>query len=208
MLAAQRRWRELAWTAGAGAALSAVALAVFGPGPFVSFFDFHLPRLGDGRAFAFGEAWPQMATLVTAGNQGVHGIVLKLEAMGIPGANAALARVAGQVYGVLLLGLALIAGLRTRRATRAELTLTWLGLLSLGSLASTGAWADYVPLTGVWLLAFLVPLAAAWRPALASTALRPSTNCVNITGSSSSPSMDLTRSVSSSRNWATTSGKI
>ena len=48
----------------------------------------------------------------------------------------------------------------------------------------------------------------AWRPAVASTSLRPSTNCVNPRASNSLPSADLTRSVNSCRNWATTSRTI
>ena len=46
-----------------------------------------------------------------------------------------------------------------------RVAIAWLGLLGLGSLASTGAWADYVPLTCVWLLTLLAPLTAG-RPAL------------------------------------------
>jgi len=158
-LAAQRRWRELAWTAGAGAALTALAWLVLGPAPFAAFLDYQVPRLADGSAFAFGEAWPEMAALVTAGNQGVAGIVHKLGALGVPWADAAAAHTAGRVFAAVLLALAAFAGRRTRGAARARTAATWLGLLGLGSLTSTGAWADYVPLTCVWLLTFLAPLA-------------------------------------------------
>jgi len=158
-LAVQRRWRELAWTAGAGIAITAVALLVLGTAPFEAFGGYHLPRLADGSAFAFGEAWPEVATLVTAGNQGASGIVHKLAAMGVPWVDASVASIVGKVFGLGLLALALLTGLRAAKASRAEHAIGWLGLLGLGSLASTGAWADYVPLTCVWLLAYLAPLA-------------------------------------------------
>ena len=164
-LAAQRRWRELGWTAAAGAAFTALALAVLGTAPFVAFFEYHLPRLSDGSAFAFGEAWPEVATLITAGNQGIAGILAKLAALGVPGADGA-AHLAGRVFALVLVAGGFLVGRRTRFAPRATRAIAWLGLLGLGSLASTGAWADYVPLTCVWLLALLAPRAAG-RPGLA-----------------------------------------
>jgi len=162
-LALQRRWRDLAWTAAAGAVLTLVTLGVTGTAPFVAFAEYHLPRVADGSAFAFGEAWPEMAELLVAGNQGIRGIFDKLTAMGLPAA-ATLSTRAGDSYGLALLMVGASIGLR-RNANRAECAIAWLGLLGLGSLASTGAWADYVPLTCVWLLALLAPLASG-RPAM------------------------------------------
>jgi|GEM_PF-397875 len=162
-LAVQRRWRELGWTAAAGAGISLLALWVLGPAPFTAFADFHLPRLLDGSAFAFDEAWPEVAMLVQAGNQGIHGIVGKLAAMGVPGAGDAMASFAGRAFFVVLVALGALVGLRGAGAPRSAQAVAWLGLLGLGSLSSTGAWADYVPLTGVWLLAFLFPMAHGYR---------------------------------------------
>jgi hypothetical protein len=157
-LAAQRRWRDLVWTAGAGAAITVIALLTVGTAPFVAFVQNHIPRLADGSAFAFGEAWPEVASLVVAGNQGIHGIVHKLAEMGVPGVDASLARTANKVFAILLLGVALLVGTRTATASRAQRAVSWLSLIGLGSLASAGAWADYVPLTCVWVLALLVPM--------------------------------------------------
>lgn len=171
MLAAQKRWRDLAWTAVAGAAMTLIALIVLGTSPFTAFVDYHLPRLADGDAFAFGDAWPELATLVTAGNQGIAGMVGKLEAIGVPGADGAVARTAGSVYSIVLFAMSILVGLRTRAARRSQRAVAWLGLLGLASLASTGAWADYVPLTCVWLLAWLAPLAAGRPVAMAALAL-------------------------------------
>ena len=110
-----------------------------------------------------------METETTAGNQGVYGIVQKLAAMGLPGFDGSTAAAAGRVFALSLLALSVLLGIRTSAATRAEHAIVWLGLLGLGSLASAGAWADYVPLTCVWLLSFLAPRLAA-RP-VAVTAL-------------------------------------
>jgi len=157
-LAVQRRWRDLIWTAAAGAIITVVAVGVLGPAPFAAFLTYHLPRLSDGQAFAFGEAWPEMATLVTAGNQGIHGIMHKLAAIGVPGIDAATENGASRVYALVLLALSVLVGVRTAGAARAIQAVAWLGLLGLASLASAGAWADYVPLTCLWLLALLAPM--------------------------------------------------
>ena len=162
-LAIQRRWKALGWTAGTGAALTLVALGVLGTAPFAAFGE-HLGRLADGSAFAFGEAWPEVADLVVAGNQGVHGIVHKLSALGwLP--DASLAPAASRLFGMVLLLVAIAVGRSGRGASRREHAAMWLGLLGLGSLASAGAWADYVPLTGVWAITYLAP-STAGRPAL------------------------------------------
>ena len=162
-LALQRRWRELSWTAAAGAVLTLVTLGVAGMAPFLAFADYHVPRLLDGSAFAFGEAWPEVAELLVAGNQGIPGIFDKLTAMGLPVAASLSAR-AGELYGLALLMVGASIGLRPN-AGRTERAIAWVGLLGLGSLASTGAWADYVPLTCVWLLTLLAPLTIG-RPAM------------------------------------------
>lgn len=156
VLASQRRWRDLGWTAAAGAALTVAALAISGTAPFVAFAEYHLPRLADGSAFAFGEAWPQVAELVVAGNQGVQGIFGKIAAMGLPSVTA-WSRLVGKLYLLTLFCAAAWIGLRGDE-TRPSRAVAWVALLGLGSLASTGAWADYVPLTCVWLLALLAPL--------------------------------------------------
>jgi hypothetical protein len=159
-MAVQRRWRQLIWTAAAGLAITAVAFGVLGPEPFTAFVNYHVARLSDGQAFAFGEAWPEMAALVTAGNQGIHGITYKLAGMGVPGIDNATATGATRVFTIALLALSVYVGVRTAGATRATRAATWLGLLGLTSLASAGAWADYVPLTCIWLLALLAPMLA------------------------------------------------
>lgn len=162
-LALQRRWRDLSWTAAASAVLTLVTLGVTGTAPFLAFADYHLPRLADGSAFASGETSPEVAEFLIAGNQGIRGIFDKLAAMGVPAA-ATLSAGAGDLYGLALVMVGASIGLRGN-ASRTERAIAWLGLLGLGSLASTGAWADYVPLTCIWLLTMLAPLTAG-RPAM------------------------------------------
>ena len=72
---------------------------------------------------------------------------------------------AGKLYGLALVTVGAWIGLRAGRESRRASAIAWVGLLGLGSLASTGAWADYVPLTCVWLLTLLAPLTTG-RPAM------------------------------------------
>lgn len=166
-LLARRRFRELAWTAAFGLLFTALALAVLGPAPFTAFFQHHLPRLGNGTAFAFDEAWPELAELVIADNQGVFGLVVKLGALGLPGMDKGTAAWAGRLFTLALFALAFFSGRRLSSIPRQARAATWLGLLGLASLASPGAWGDYVPVTAVWLLTLLAAgLAESRRAAL------------------------------------------
>lgn len=73
-LAVRRRWRELAATLVAIAALVVLAAVVLGTGPLGSFVTDHLPRMSSGEAFAFTEDNPDNASL--------YGIAFKLAALG------------------------------------------------------------------------------------------------------------------------------
>jgi alpha-1,2-mannosyltransferase len=158
-LAAQRRWRDLAATAAVAVVWTGVAVGLLGTAPFQAFFDYHLPRLGNGDAFAFDLAWPELAELVVADNQGAFGLARKL------GFERSQAAWFGRVFGLGILVLAAWAGWRGQQVSRWARGVTWIALLCLASLASPGAWGDYVPATAVWLLALLLPVAksAAWR---------------------------------------------
>lgn len=172
-LAVRRRWRALGWTVAFGAYFALLGLVVLGPAPYAAFFEAHLPRLADGSAFAFDAAWPELRELVLADNQGFAGLLAKLSELGVPGLDGGARRIATLLYLVALAAAALLFGRREAELQRPERAAGWLGLIGLGSLASGGAWGDYVPLTAVWLLAllavrlrdgarFAVPLAACW----------------------------------------------
>lgn len=155
-LAVQRRWRDLASVAAWGSAVSLLALGVFGPAVFGNFFSYHLPRLGSGDAFAFGVAWPEVRELVIAANHGAYGLVAKLGEMGMPGMTEFLASLVGKLYFFGVFVLAAVLGIKLQDAPRIHRAVAWLSLLGLASMASAGAFADYVPVAFAWLLPFLL----------------------------------------------------
>jgi len=154
-LVVRRRWRELGWTAAFGALFALLGLAVLGPVPYAAFFESHLPHLADGSAFAFDVAWPELRELVIADNQGFPGLLTKLDELGVPGLEGDVRRVATLLYLAAIAAAALLFGRREAELPRPARAAGWLALVGLGSLASSGAWGDYVPLTAVWLLALL-----------------------------------------------------
>jgi len=149
-LVAQRRWRDVAWTAAAGVVLIVVAWGIVGTEPFRSFVTYEMPRLSS------GEAFPVMAQPVPAArNMAPFGLPLKMGVLGVPVGSPddarRLGRVVGTAYGLFVLGLTLWAG-RRRRTTDDE-ALVWLALLSLGTLASPFAPSNYVLTSVVWMAA-------------------------------------------------------
>ena len=168
VLAVRRQWRALAWTAGWGVAITAVAVLVLGTAPFAAFFTHQLPQLASGAAFAFDEVWPDMADFVIADNQGVFGLAVKL------GVSKSVAAAMARGFGLLVLVLAFAAGRRLEGASRWTKAVVALGLLGLGSLTSNGAWGDYVPTTAIWLLALVaapVRVRARWAIPVAAIAV-------------------------------------
>lgn len=139
-LLATRRLAAVAWTAVFGALYALLALALFGARPFADFFGYHLPRLASGETFAFltGEN-------PTASNLAVFGLPFKLRALGVaisePEAWALAARLSW-VYSLIVVALAVVAGLRARTRdgsaprSRAAEAGVWFGLLALAALRS------------------------------------------------------------------------
>lgn len=165
LLMAERRFRDVAAILAACALWCLAGVAVLGSEPYFAFFFQQVPRLISGEAFAFGEAWPEVADLLVAANQGMRGIVLKL-AVFFPGL-AGLSTVLSTGYALLLVGLAWFLGARLGGEARQQRGLIWLGILGLGSLASAGAWADYVSLIGLWTLGYVIPRLSS-RPMLSA----------------------------------------
>ena len=156
-LLAKRRWRSLGWTAGWGLAFTGLALATLGSAPFIAFLEYQWPRLVDGSAFAFADAWPELGELIVADNQGAYGLATKLAALGVPGLDRPEVLLAlSRLYGMAVLAFCTFVSLRLVHASRLQQTTAWLAMLGLGSMASTGAFGDYVPLTACWLIALLV----------------------------------------------------
>lgn len=152
-LLAQRRWKEIGWTAVFVGVYTALSLWVIGYDQFYYFVTYQLPRLQDGTAFSFADAWPDYINLIIAGNQSPYGIILKLGALGLPGMSIVVARGFHLLYTVAV---GVVAVLAARRIPgRISQPLIWLALLNLASIVSKGAWGDYVALGSVWLLSFL-----------------------------------------------------
>lgn len=165
-LALQRRWSALGRTAAALLSITALSLPVLGTAPYVSFFEYHLPRLFSGDAFAFQEVWPESAVELIASNQSMKGLTDKLVLLGWPAAASAKALLGVLYSGAVLLLVAHAA--RRARTPHARATL-WLCALTLGALCSPGAWADYVLVSAVWMLALHSAALPASRLARASS---------------------------------------
>jgi hypothetical protein len=147
-----RRWKALGWTLVFGLLATAGTLVFLGTAPIEAFFEYHLPRLQSGAAFAFWEVFPEFHEVLVADNQGAFGIVMKLEAMGVADLPAS---VVSKVYMGVLAIAAVIGGRAIDDATRAEKAAFWLGLLGLASLGSPAAFGDYVPVAATWLLTLM-----------------------------------------------------
>jgi hypothetical protein len=146
-LLSRRKWREVAWTIVAGIVLTVLALIVVGPASFQSFFEYQLPRLSSGEAFAR----PFARGFAVARNMSPFGIPLKLAALGVPGMTMGVGRIVSMMYLVCILGLAVWAGRRQPRSGT-EAASVWLALVSLGTLASPFAPGNYVLVSLVWLV--------------------------------------------------------
>ena len=90
-------------------------------------------------------------------NQGVFGVVRKL------GLEVSIASTASRVFGLVVVALAMIIGWYRPHTDRSDRASVWLALLGLGSLASPGAWGDYVPVTAIWLLTLVTAVAPTTR---------------------------------------------
>lgn len=161
-LAGQKRWKALAWASVACLVYIGIALVVLGPEPFAAFFSYEMPRLSSGAAFWYDDLYPEFAGFLVADLQSPYGMVLKLDAIGIPGMTRAVGAIACKIFGIALL----ILTFRVSRVSlegRTDLALLWLSLLGLGSLVNTGAWGDYIAIPALWMLTLLIPRAAKRR---------------------------------------------
>jgi len=156
---ARRKWLEAGWTAGFAIILALVALIVVGFQPFQTFVEYELPRLSSGEAFSR----PFSVVFAVARNMSPFGIPLKLGWMGIPGMTLEVGRVVSMIYLLGVVGLAIWSGRRQPRSNT-EAVSVWLSLLSLGTLASPFAPANYVLASLVWLVCINREL---FRPAVA-----------------------------------------
>jgi hypothetical protein len=126
----QRRWRAVAFTCLAAAALGALSVVVLGTGVWRDFLFYQLPNIQSGEALRFLADSPREI----AYNLAPFGIPFKLRELGVAGLGWPQARLLGNAYTLVALGLAALAG---RRKGRAPFRLTvWLAVVMLGSLRS------------------------------------------------------------------------
>ena len=125
----RRDWRGAAWTIGACAALTAVAVIDVGWAPFAAFLD-HLPKLLSGEAFV---ALTRNQDAVAI-NQSVPGIVFKLRFLGGPFWSFGAAKVVGWAYTIVVLWA--IWRLAATPQDKGRAPLIWLSILILASMRS------------------------------------------------------------------------
>jgi hypothetical protein len=160
----QKRWKAAAWTGAFATAFTALAWAVLGTDVFRAFFEYNLPRIMNGSAFAFEEAWPELTAPILSGNISPFSVVKKLEWLGVAGMSAS---VAGVVQTLFKLSVVALAALAARARSREARLFVWFALLNLAAMMSPASWGDYVPMGTVWLVTVVI----AFRPAGAPMAL-------------------------------------
>jgi alpha-1,2-mannosyltransferase len=143
----RRDWRGAAWTVGACAALTAIALVDVGWAPFAAFLD-HLPKL------LSGEAFPALTRNqdAIAINQSVPGLVFKLRFFGGPAWSFGAAKIVGWLYTIVVVWS--IWRLASNRAPAGREPLVWLSILILASMRS-----PFLPGYGVFPSLWLATLA-------------------------------------------------
>ena len=143
----RRDWRGAAWTIGACAILTLIALADVGWTPFAAFLD-HLPKL------LSGEAFPALTRNqdAIAINQSVPGLVFKLRFFGGPFWSFGAARIVGWAYTMVVLWA--VWRLASSRGESGREPLVWLSILILASMRS-----PFLPGYGVFPSLWLATLA-------------------------------------------------
>jgi len=155
---AQRKFREALWIAGFVILLSLIAFIVVGPNPFKAFIEFELPQLSSGEAFS----GPFSRAFAVSRNMAPFGIPLKLDWLGVPGMTLEIGRIVSSVHLLMVLILAIWSG-RQKPRSNTEAISVWISLISLGSLVSPFAPANYVLVSVILLVClnrkFFPPLA-------------------------------------------------
>ena len=149
LLLVQKRWRAVGFTVLCAAVLCALSVAVLGTKVWSDFLFYHLPRVQSGEALRFMAASPREIGF----NLAPFGIPFKLGALGLEGWGWDRARLFGNVYTVLLLVLAALAG-RNRGSPQHRLTV-WLAMVLLASLRSPYAALFILSTLMVYLLALV-----------------------------------------------------
>jgi hypothetical protein len=146
-LIAQKKFREVGWVAGFAILLSIIAFIAVGPNPFLAFIEFELPQLSSGEAFS----GPFSKVFAVARNMAPFGIPLKLGWLGVPGMTLEIGRIVSAVHLLMVVLLAIWSGRRKLHSNTEEVSV-WIALISLGSLVSPFAPANYVLVSVILLI--------------------------------------------------------
>ncbi|MCU1347918.1 MAG: hypothetical protein JWO56_948 [Acidobacteria bacterium] len=157
VLAMQRRWRDIAWTIGFSIAYTAASVAWMGTTPLLQFFRYGLPRIMHGDAWAFMELQIPIIHQVVAINQSIPGLALKLHQFGVPLDMRDGVQKMSLVYSILVLGLAVLAGLRMEAADRLTRAQLWIALIALAALRSPFVPDTYALPPVLWLWSLTLP---------------------------------------------------
>jgi hypothetical protein len=148
-LLAQKKFREVGWVVGFAIVLSIIAFFVVGPNPFQAFIEYEIPKLSSGEAFS----GPFSRAFAVAANMAPFGIPLKLGWLGLPGMTLGIGRIVSSIHLLIVLILAIWSG-RQKPRSNTEMISVWISLISLGSLVSPFAPANYVLVPVVLLVCF------------------------------------------------------
>jgi hypothetical protein len=160
LLLVQRRFRAVGATVAAAAALVALSVAVLGTRVWRDFFLYHLPRVQSGEALRFLAESPKNIEF----NLAPFGLPFKLAALGIAEVGWPEARAIANLYTVLLLAVAAVAGL-CKGSPQRRLTV-WLAIVMLASLRSPFA-APFVLCAVTLLMLTMTAEVRSWRAGIA-----------------------------------------
>ena len=175
-LLAARQWRSAAWVAGCGAAALVLTILVQGDRPMRDFVSTSLPEISSGAAFPQTEM-QQFSRI----NWSAYGQAVRLRQLGADWLTQPRGLAVAQVYGLLVVALAVWTGWNRRfdPALTSERILVGqlaLALLSLASFRSPFVGAGYGVLATLWLMGLLAAGAStlarsvAWLAALCALA--------------------------------------
>lgn len=138
-LLAQKKFREIGWVVGFAVVLSTIAFIAVGQYVFQAFINYELPQLSSGEAFSA----PFSRAFAVARNMAPFGIPLKLGWLGLPGMTLGIGKIVSSIHLLMVLILAIWSG-RQKPRSNTEMISVWISLISLGSLVSPFAPANYV----------------------------------------------------------------
>jgi hypothetical protein len=143
-----RRWRALGWTLAATAMWLVITLVVVGAPTFEHYIDFQLPRVVNGDMHS--HCFERVGCIIN--NQAPSGLPYKLSALGWLDDPAPIADVIARLFVLVVVVLAIRAGVRTTAgsgnamATRAARALSWTSLTMLASMMPRLSPGVYAPI--------------------------------------------------------------